>query len=134
MLSCTLVALMDVTAVVGSVIQWTGFIIPPMRARWRTVVLFWSGGNLYMCPVYTCWNSLETTLVTGSLLFVAPECRLAEVNNCVFMLRVSSVAAARLRERGLVGPSTSCLRRRGAYLPAWELHVSPSGFHRTDGA
>ena len=36
-----------------------------------TVVLFWSGGKLYMCPVYTLWDSFETAPVTGSLHSVA---------------------------------------------------------------
>ena len=46
-----------------------------------------------MCPVYTWWNSLETPLVTGSLLFVAPGCCLAELSDCEFVLRVSRVSA-----------------------------------------
>ena len=46
-----------------------------------------------MCPVYTWWNSLETALVTGSLLFVTPGCRLAELSDCEFVLRVSCVSA-----------------------------------------
>ena len=39
------------------------------------------------------WNSLETALVNGSLLFVAPGCRLAELSDCEFVLRVSRVSA-----------------------------------------
>ena len=46
-----------------------------------------------MCPVYTWWNSVEIALVTGSLLFVAPGCRLAELSDCKFVLRVSRVSA-----------------------------------------
>ena len=38
-----------------------------------------------MCPVYTWWLSLETALVTGSLLFVAPGRRLAELSDCEFV-------------------------------------------------
>ena len=48
--------------------QWAGLMAPPTSVRWHTAVLFWSGGNLYMCPVYTWWDSFETAPVTGSLL------------------------------------------------------------------
>ena len=48
---------------------------------------------LCMCPVYNWWNSLETAPVTGSLLFVAPLCCLAELSECVFVLHVSRVYA-----------------------------------------
>ena len=75
------------------VLQWAGFMVPPMSVHWHTVVFFWSGWKLYMCPVYTWWNSLETTLVTGSLLFVAPVCRLAELSVCWIVMRVSRVSA-----------------------------------------
>ena len=73
--------------------QWAGLMVPPMSARWHTVVFFWSDRKLCMCPVDTWWNSLETTLVTGSLLFVAPGRRLAELYDCEFVLRVSRVSA-----------------------------------------
>ena len=49
---------------------------PPMSGD--TVVLFWSGGKLYMCPVYTLWDSFETALVTGSPLSVAANCHLLD--------------------------------------------------------
>ena len=45
-----------------------------------------------MWHVYTWWNSLETTLVTRSLLFVAPGCRLAELSDCEFVLHVLRVS------------------------------------------
>ena len=60
-----------------AVSQWAGLMAPPMSVHWHTVVFCLSDRKLYMCPVYTWWNSFETTLVTGSLLFVAPVCRLA---------------------------------------------------------
>ena len=65
---------------------------PPMNMHWHTVVFFRSGRKLYMCPVYTWWNSLDTTLVTRSLLFVAPVCRLAELSDCRIVLRMSRVS------------------------------------------
>ena len=46
-----------------------------------------------MCPVHNWWNSLETAPVTGSLLFVTPLCRMAEVSDCVFVLHVSRLYA-----------------------------------------
>ena len=42
--------------------------------------------------MYTWWNSLETALVTGSLLFVAPGGRLAELSDYEFVLHVSHVS------------------------------------------
>ena len=47
--------------------------------------------KLYMCPVYTWWNSLETSLVTGSLLFVAPGLHLAELSDTANLLCVCRV-------------------------------------------
>ena len=113
---CTLAVMIDVTAAEGSVIpmttlshlggvrfehsgwllvvsQWAGLMVPLISVHWHTVVFFWSDGKLYMCPVYTWWNSLETTLVTGSLLFVAPVCRLAGKSVCEIALRVLHVSA-----------------------------------------
>ena len=100
---------MDVTAAEGSMIpmtsqlehsgwplivpQWAGLLVPPMSASWRTAVFFRNGRKLYICPVYTWWNSLETALVTGSLLFITPGCCLAELSDCEIVLRVSCVSA-----------------------------------------
>ena len=64
-----------------------------MSVHWYTVVFFWSGGKLYVCPVYTWWNSLETAPVTGSQLFITPVCRLAELSDCGIVLHVSRVSA-----------------------------------------
>ena len=75
-----------------SVSQWVGLMVPPMSARWHTVVLFRSGGKLYMCPMYTWCNSFETALVTGSLLFVAPGGRLAELSDNELAMHVSRVS------------------------------------------
>ena len=69
-----------------AVSQWAGLMAPPMSVHWHTVVFFWCDRKLYMCPVHTWWNSLETTLVTGSLLFIAPVCRLAELSDCRIVL------------------------------------------------
>ena len=75
---CTL-ATIDVTVVAGNMIsmttldtggggqleraewsliasQWAGLMAPPMSVCGDTVVLFWSGGKLYMCLVYTWWD------------------------------------------------------------------------------
>ena len=56
--------------------QWAGLGALPMRAHWCTITFFGKDRNLYMCPVLPWWTSLETTAVTGSLLFAAPGCRL----------------------------------------------------------
>ena len=53
-----------------TVSQWAGLLASPMRVPWHTVMSFWSGGMLCMCPVYTWWNLLKTAPVTASLLFV----------------------------------------------------------------
>ena len=50
---------------------------PPMSVRLRTVVFFWSGEKLYICPAYTWWISFETALVNGSLVSVAANIRVA---------------------------------------------------------
>ena len=71
--------------------QWAEFMAPPMRVRGDTVVLFWSGGKLYMCPVCTWWDSFETAPVTGSLLSVAANRRFAEI--CDLFLRVVDSSA-----------------------------------------
>ena len=73
-----------------------------MRAHRRTIMFFGKDRKLYMCPVYTWETSLETALVTGSLLFVAPGCRLADLNADKFVLRVSRVSANLLRVYGTV--------------------------------
>ena len=111
----TLVAMMDVTAAESSMIPMTmlshlkggqsecsewlpkvsqraGLKALPMRAHRRPVVFFGNDRNLYMCPVYTWGTSFETALVTGSLFFVAPGCRLADLSACKFGLRVSRVS------------------------------------------
>ena len=48
---------------------------PPMSVLGHTVVSSWSAGELYISSAFFWWNSLETSLVTGSLLFVAPISR-----------------------------------------------------------
>ena len=56
-----------------------------MAAASVTVGGAWGSSNesalesVYMCPVFTWWTSLETTPVTGSLLFAAPGCRLSDI-------------------------------------------------------
>ena len=45
---------------------------PPMSVLVHIVVSSQSDGELYIWSVFIWWKSLETTLVTGSLLFVAP--------------------------------------------------------------
>ena len=42
-----------------AVSQWAGLMAPPMSVHWHTVVFFRCDRKLYMCPVYTWWNSLE---------------------------------------------------------------------------
>ena len=73
--------------------QWAGLGSLPMRAHWRTVTFFGKDRNLYMCPVFTWWTSLETTPVTGSLLFAAPGCRLSDLSAGEIVLRVSRGSA-----------------------------------------
>ena len=75
------------------VLQWAGLGALPMRAHWRTVAFFGKDRNLYMCPVFTWWTSLETTRVTGSLLFAAPGCRLSDLSAGEIVLRVSRDSA-----------------------------------------
>ena len=113
----TLVAMMDVTAAENNMIpmttlshlggggqlersgwlpkvsQWAWLRALPMRAHQCTVMFFGNDRKPYMCPVYTWGTSLETALVTGSLLFVAPGCRLADLSACEFAMCVSRVSA-----------------------------------------
>ena len=112
----TLVAVMDVTAAEESMIpmttlshlgggqsersewlpkvsQWAELGALPMRAQWRTVILFGKDRKLYKCPVYTWETSFETALVTGLLLFVAPGCHLSDLSAGEFVLRVLGVSA-----------------------------------------
>ena len=44
---------------------------------------------LRKCPVFTSWTSLDTTTVTGSLLFAASGCRLPGQSAEDIVLRVS---------------------------------------------
>ena len=64
-----------------------------MRAHWRTVAFFGKVRNLYKCPVFTRWTSLDTTPVTGSLLFAAPGCHLSDLSAGEIVLRVSRDSA-----------------------------------------
>ena len=73
--------------------QWAGLGALQMRVHWRTVRFFGKVRKLYMCPVYKWETSLETALVTGSLLLVAPGCHLNNVSAGEFVLRVSRVSA-----------------------------------------
>ena len=66
---------------------------PPMSVLWHTVVSSRSDGKLYLWPAIMWWNSLETTLVTGSLLLVASVCRQATLGNCRIVLHLSRVLA-----------------------------------------
>ena len=93
-----LVAVMDVTVSVDDVIpttalshmggslsersewllqvsQWARLKALPMGSHWRTVAFFRKIGILYKCPVFAGRTSIDTTPVTGSLLFATPGCR-----------------------------------------------------------
>ena len=59
------------------VMQWARLMTPPMSAWLRTVVLFWSGEKMYICLVYTWRMSFETAPVTGSLVSVTANLRMA---------------------------------------------------------
>ena len=96
-----------------------GLMVPPMSLFWRTVMLFGSGGKLYMCPVYTWWNSLETALVTGPLLFVTPGCRLVELSDCVSLTIFSRHCVAEI--------ATGSSRSRGILLRCMSP-LTPTGF------
>ena len=67
-----------------------------MSVRGDTVVLFGSVGKLYMCLVYTWWDSFEIAPVTGSLLSVTPYRLFAEF--CDLFLHVVDSFARDLRE------------------------------------
>ena len=56
------------------------------RSGWPLIVLQCAG--LMAPPMRTWWTSLEITLVTGSLLFVAPGRHLAELSDCELVMRV----------------------------------------------
>ena len=66
--------------------QGAGLMTPPMSVLRDTVVSSRSDGELYIYSVFFWWNSLATSLVIESLLFVAPVRR-----GCV--LRLSRVSA-----------------------------------------
>ena len=69
------------------VVSWgAGLLAPPMSVLGHTVMSSWSDVELYIWSVFIWRNSLETTLVTGSLLFVTPVC-------CGIVLRLSRVSA-----------------------------------------
>ena len=55
---------------------------PPIGARFCTVVFFWSGGIMYIWPMYTWRESAGVLHVTGSLLHTVLACRLAELSGC----------------------------------------------------
>ena len=63
-----------------------GLLAPPMSVLGHTVMSSWSDVELYIWSVFIWRNSLETTLVTGSLLFVTPVC-------CGIVQRLSRVSA-----------------------------------------
>ena len=50
----------------------------PIRAHWHTVTFFGKIRIMYKCPVFARRTSLDTTPVTGSFLFDATGCRLAD--------------------------------------------------------
>ena len=62
---------------------------PPMSTWLHTVVFFWSGEKLYICPVYTWWISFETVPVTGSLVSVAANLCVAEFGTSVVFITCS---------------------------------------------
>ena len=66
---------------------------PPISVLWHTVVSSQSDGKLYIWPMLIWLNSLETTLVTGSLLLVTPVRRLATLGDVRIVLRLSRVLA-----------------------------------------
>ena len=61
-------------------------LIAPMCVLGHTVVSSRSDGELYICSVFFWRNSLKTSLVTGSLLFVAPV-------HCGIVLHLTRVSA-----------------------------------------
>ena len=69
---------------------------PPMSVLWHTVVSFWGDGKLHIRSVFIWGYSLEHTLVTGSLLLVAPGHRQAALGDCRIVLRLLRVSAALL--------------------------------------
>ena len=73
--------------------QWAGLMAPPMSVLWHIVMSSRSDGKLYIWPVFIWWNSLETTLVTGLLLLVAPVHRLAALGACRIIMCLSRVSA-----------------------------------------
>ena len=56
-------------------------------------MFFGKDRKLYKCHMYTWATSLETALVTGSLLFVAHGCHLTNLSAGEFVMRVSHVSA-----------------------------------------
>ena len=66
-----------------------GVMAPPMSVLGHTIVSSRSDGRLYIWPVFIWWNSPGTTLVTGSLLLVAPVRRLAALGACRIVLHLS---------------------------------------------
>ena len=70
-----------------------GLTAPPMSVLWHTIGSPWCDEKLYTWAVFISRNSLETTPVTGSLLVVAPKCRLATLGDCRIALHLSHVLA-----------------------------------------
>ena len=66
-----------------------------MRAHRRTGTFFGTIRILYKCPVFAGRTSLDTTPVTGSLLFATPGC-LADFRAGAIVLRVSRDSAGLL--------------------------------------
>ena len=97
--------------------QGTGLMAPPMSVLGHTVVSFRSDGELYIWSVFFWWNSLETSLMTGSLLFVAPVrrgivLRLSQVSADFLLCAVDGVSRTAFGERwwpswrlGTAGPA-----------------------------
>ena len=76
--------------------RWAGLRALPMRVHKRTVAFFGKIRILYKCPVFAGRTSLDTTPVTGSLLFAAPGCRLTDFSAGGIVLRVSRDSAGLL--------------------------------------
>ena len=115
--------------------QGTGLMALPMSMLGHTVVSFRSDGELYVWSVFFWWNSLETYLVTGSLLFVTPVrrgivLRLSRVSADFLLWAVDGVSRTALGDRlvaimatGNGWPDTD---RPGGELPV-RVHVPWSG-------
>ena len=90
-----------------------------------------SDGELYICSVFFWWNSLDTSLVTGSLLFVIPVhrgivLRLSRVSADFLLWAVDGVSRTACGDRFVpimaTGNSRPEANRPGGDLPA-RVHV-----------